>query len=64
MSPTMFNLVFPDGTSEYRSHPRAPVVGHMLNHLGEDFVVDTVDSDDTGNVVVRVRHQEPDIRTD
>ena len=59
MSSEMINLVFPDGTTEYRSNAQAPVVGDVFRHLGEAFVVVTVNTDDAGMRIVTLRRPEP-----
>ena len=64
MSSEMFNLVFPDGTTEYRSNPDAPAVGDVFRHLGEEFVVAAVDKDAAGGMVVRLRRSEPGVMKD
>jgi len=58
MSSQMFNFVFPDGTTEYRSSSQAPVVGDVFHHLGEAFVAVTVYNDDTGMTIVTLRRPE------
>lgn len=59
MSSDMINLVFPDGTTEYRSNSQAPVAGDVFRHLGEAFVVVTANTDDAGMKVVTLRRPEP-----
>lgn len=54
----LFTIVFPDGTTEYRTGPRAPSVGDVIRHLGEDLVVERVGNDHTGNTIVTLRRPE------
>jgi hypothetical protein len=55
MSSELFTLVFPDGTTEYRSSARPPAVGGVFRHLGEDLVVDEIGSDERGDPIVTFR---------
>ena len=59
----LFTIVFPDGTTEYRTGPRAPSVGDVIRHLGEDLVVERVGNDHTGNTIVTLRRPEGQART-
>ena len=61
MSMPLFTVVFPDGTTEYRTGPRAPAVGDVIRHLGENLVVANVGNDHTGNTIVTLRRPEAEV---
>ena len=58
MSSPLFTVVFPDGTTEYRSGLRSPVVGDVVCHFGENLVIAAVHKNPDGNTDVTLRHPE------
>jgi hypothetical protein len=55
MSVPLLTVVFPNGTTEYRTSPHAPTVGEVVRHLGEYLVVHTIGHDLEGNIIVTLR---------
>jgi hypothetical protein len=58
MSLPLLTIVFPDGTTEYRTDPRALAAGDVVRHLGEDLVVVTVGADHTGSTILTLRRSD------
>ena len=60
MSRPLFTVLFPDGTTEYRTLSRAPpALGDVIPHLGESLVVENIGADPNGNTIVTLRHPVP-----
>ena len=63
MSLPLFTVLFPDGTTEYRTLALAPAVGDVVSHLGENLVIATIGNDLTDSTTVTLRHPDPSAET-
>lgn len=60
MSSHLFTVVFPNGTTEYRTSASVPVLGGLVRHHGEDLIVERIGVDLAGNTFVTLRHPDQD----
>lgn len=56
MEPRRMLLSFPDGEREWRLPPDVPDVGATITRRGEDWLVETVETDHDGVTIVVLQH--------